>query len=328
MDLSRLDLNLLVVLDAVLQEKHITRAGQRLHLSQSATSMALRRLRHAFQDQLLVRNGRTMQLTPLGESLVDPVHDVLAMIERITRQEPRFEPEQSHRTFTVVASEYISVVLLGPLMARLIARAPHVRLEVVPGDFDYKERMRRDEADLFILPQHRYTPERPPRFSSMRALVDPWVVVLDPAQHDAGEAMTPARFATLPCVSHEPRGVPSFLDTEFGARHLVKNVVMRCTSILLPGFMIKGTPMVAVLPSRLADIVIAADGLAKVDCPVDLPPLREVAYWHHRRDLDPGHVWLRDELAAVAEETGGRRSDTDPHIRDRREDRGAARQRP
>jgi DNA-binding transcriptional LysR family regulator len=311
-DLSRLDLNLLLVLDAVLQEKHITRAGQRIHLSQSATSMALSRLRHAFQDPLLVRNGRTMRLTPLAESLVDPVHDVIAMIERITRQEPEFAPEQSHRTFTVVASEYISVVLLGPLMARLVARAPHVRLEVVPGDADYKERMRRDDADLFILPQHRYTSEGPPRFPSMRASADPWVVVLDPAHHDAGEDMTPARFAALPCVSHEPTGVPSFLDTEFGARHLAKNVVMRCTSILLPGFMVKGTPMIAVLPSRLADIAIAAHGLAKVACPVDLPPLREIAYWHPHRDLDPGHAWLRDELAAVAEETGGPLDGTGP----------------
>lgn len=305
MDLSRLDLNLLVVLDAVLREKHITRAGQQLHLSQSATSMALSRLRRVFQDPLLVRHGHTMVLTPLAVSLVEPVRDVLAAIERITSQEPEFTPAQSQRTFTVVASEYISAVLLRPLMGRLAVTAPRVQLEVVPGDIQFRERLRRDEVDLFIVPQHRSTTRGLESFKSVRISEDPWVVVLDRAHHDLEQPLTPARFAELPYVTYEPPGRTPVLELELDARDVQRTVVMRCTSILLPGFMIKDTPMIAVLPSRLADIAVAAGGLVQAPLPVDLPPLVEAAYWHPRRSQDQGHAWLRQELISVAESVSG-----------------------
>src|SRR5919198_2534586 len=119
MNLKSADLNLLVALDALLTERNVTRAAERLSLGQPATSAALRRLRRLFDDQLLVRRGRVMELTPLARTLVTPVREILQGIDGLLSIRPEFDPECDERSFSVMASDYVALILLRPLLARL-----------------------------------------------------------------------------------------------------------------------------------------------------------------------------------------------------------------
>src|SRR4051794_38510851 len=122
--LHQLDLNLLLPLDALLTERHVTRAAARLHLGQSGMSAALSRLRRFFDDELLVRNGNALDLTPLAQALVSPVREAITSVERLLTTRPHFDPAVDSRTFRVIASDYMTLVLLRPLLARLFADAP------------------------------------------------------------------------------------------------------------------------------------------------------------------------------------------------------------
>src|SRR5262245_4933192 len=112
MRFNRLDLNLLVALDALLAEQNITRAAERLHLSQSAVSGALARLREHFQDELLVQVGRRMTRTPLAESLAQPVREILAQVQATVERRPGFDPSTSDRQFSIMVSDYVTTVLM------------------------------------------------------------------------------------------------------------------------------------------------------------------------------------------------------------------------
>src|SRR5215469_5503956 len=131
MDFGGLDLNLLVALDALCAEKSVSRAGERLHLSQSATSGALARLREAFHDPLLVQVGRKMALTPLAEGLIEPVRDFLLNAEAILHGSPAFDPATSTRKFRVLMSDYVQTVVMTEALPRLEKIAPRVTVELV-----------------------------------------------------------------------------------------------------------------------------------------------------------------------------------------------------
>jgi len=152
MKLGQVDLNLLVVLDALLREQNVTRASERLHLTQSAVSTSLARLRKVLDDPLLVKSGRGLQMTPRAESLIDPVRDVLATIEQTIIRPPDFDPVEDKRTFGVMASEYVAVELLRPLLGRLTGSAADLRLDIAPVSERYLTALQRDEIDIAILP--------------------------------------------------------------------------------------------------------------------------------------------------------------------------------
>ena len=150
MDFSGLDLNLLVALDALLAERSVSRAGERLHLSQSATSGALARLREAFRDPLLVVVGRAMTLTPLAESLIEPIRVFLLQAEFILHQSPVFNPAKSTRRFRVMMSDYVETVIMSEALPRIQRLAPGVTFELFSND--NSRGIERGEIDLSITP--------------------------------------------------------------------------------------------------------------------------------------------------------------------------------
>ena len=143
MDLGGLDLNLLVALDALFAEKSVSRAGERLHLSQSATSGALARLREVFGDPLLVPVGRRMVMTPVAEALVEPVRNFLLQAEAILNNHPVFDPGSSTRKFRILMSDYVETVLLAEALPRIEQSAPGIRFEFISnmeGGFEALDR--------------------------------------------------------------------------------------------------------------------------------------------------------------------------------------------
>ena len=161
MRFNRLDLNLLVALDALLTERSVTRAAQRLHLSPSATSDALARLREYFDDELLVQVGRRMEPTPRAEALQQPVRDVLVRVDSTIAIQPHFDPRLSDRVFRIFASDYTQLVLGPQVMALAAAQGAGVRLDFLPQIAQPHRSLERGEADLLVMPQALLSPDHP-----------------------------------------------------------------------------------------------------------------------------------------------------------------------
>src|ERR1700677_4298632 len=151
--LRRMDLNLVLPLDALLEERHVTRAAESIGIGQPAMSASLARLRRLFGDPLLVRNGRVHELTPLAQALVEPVHATLTSIGQLLATTPHFDPGTDERTFTVVASDYVTLILLRPLLERLYEEAPHVAVNVIPVSGATQVELERSQVDLVIMPK-------------------------------------------------------------------------------------------------------------------------------------------------------------------------------
>ena len=153
MRFNKLDLNLLVALDALLAERNISRAGERLHLSQPAMSNALARLRSFFGDELLAAQGRQMVLTPRALGLIEPVRDVLMRIDSTITTPPLFDPAQSTRTFVLLLSDFTTAVFIPPLLEALYQQARGIRLELRTLNDKPAEQLEQGDADLQSFPR-------------------------------------------------------------------------------------------------------------------------------------------------------------------------------
>jgi DNA-binding transcriptional LysR family regulator len=161
MRFNRLDLNLLVALDALLTEQSITKAAARLNLSPSATSNALARLRDYFDDELLVQVGRRMELTPRAQGLQDPIRDLLVRAESVVAIQPRFEPASSDRVFRIFVSDYTQMVLVPHLLALAAAEGCTARFEFLPQVSNPQRSLERGEADMLLMPRDFLSPDHP-----------------------------------------------------------------------------------------------------------------------------------------------------------------------
>src|SRR5687768_6327442 len=161
MDLHLFDLNLLVALDVLLTERNVTRAGNRLNLSQSAMSGALSRLRHHFRDELLVPVGRQMVLTPLAEGLVQPVRDILLRIRGTLGSKPQFDPATASRHLSLAVSDYVSEVLLADVLRLARCEAPGITFELRPVGRRAGEDLESGALDFLISPEGYVSPSQP-----------------------------------------------------------------------------------------------------------------------------------------------------------------------
>ncbi|WP_460062467.1 LysR family transcriptional regulator [Streptomyces sp. YKOK-I1] len=303
-DLRRFDLNLLVILDALLTERHVTRAGQQLHLTQSATSAALRRLRRAFDDPLLVAHGRELQLTPLGLSLVRPVREVLADIHHLIREPVLPDAGLRDRTFVIQASEYVGMVLLRPLLEVLAERAPGTTLRIETMDDTYEDRLQHNDVDLLIAPMHTIIAHRIRHFPHEGLFPDELVAAVWKDHPTVGDRITKEDLRSLPHLQHAIRSgdqVGSMLAQELAAHDISHTVQATTSSYTLLPLLLQETRMVAFLPRLLAEALESSAQLRILPSPVPLPAPVETMYWHPDRDRgDPAHVWLRRQLRTLA----------------------------
>src|SRR5690606_39676458 len=158
---QRIDLNLLVALDILLAERNVTRAAERLHITQSAASGVLSRLRDYFEDPLLVQVGRDMRLTPLAENLVEQVRDIIVRIDSTMAARPEFDPAEAQRHFVIIASDYVSRVLMADVLQRISALAPAVTFELRPTTPMMVRDIEQGRVDLLITPAHLVSADHP-----------------------------------------------------------------------------------------------------------------------------------------------------------------------
>lgn len=308
MKLGQVDLNLLVVLDALLREQNVTRAAERLHMTQPATSTALARLRKVLGDPLLVKQGRHMQLTPRAETLIEPVRSVLATIEQTIVRPPGFDPARDSRVFAMTASDYIGVVLIRPLLSALASLAPHLRLDLGPISERYLTALQRDEMDLAVLPDRLVADDDLADCSRMPVIEDRFVGAVWKEHPRAEERLTAELLAAHPYLAYQPPGGNSLVEEDLDAASVQRRTEATASTFTAMPFMLAETELIAIIPERLGRRVADGADIVLLETDIDLQPLRQSAYWHSRRDADPGHRWLREQLLAVAQCTVGGRT--------------------
>jgi DNA-binding transcriptional LysR family regulator len=300
MDLRTLDLNLLVALDALLTERNVTRAAARLHLSQSAMSAALARLREAFSDPLLLRTARGMLPTMRGAQLAGPVKQVLLEIERLVRASD-FDPRHAGETFRIAASDYVEYAILPQLVDHLELHAPACRLAVRAMDFTLVgQQLEAGEVDLAVL-----AVQNAPREMRQRPLYNERFVCVVRKDHPAaagpayGGKLALDDFCKLDHVLVSTAGTTFTAQTDeaLAAIGRRRNVRLSVPHFLLVPEILTRSDMVAVLPERLARGYAAR--LAVMELPFDMAPFTVAAVWHERSHRGPAQAWLREALATL-----------------------------
>lgn len=299
MRFGRLDLNLLVALDALLTEKSVSLAADRLCLSQSATSSALGRLREYFGDELLVVKGRHMILTARAEELIEPVRAVLEQIRSTIAIAPPFDPATADRQIRIMASDYTTQVLLAEALAQLERDAPNMRFEIQPMSTNPIEAVERGYIDLLATIDFAVSADHPSRFM----FEDDYVVVGDVANPALQGEMTRERYFELGHVTARfgRAQMPAFEEWFTRRQKQQRRIeVVAPTFLSLPGLVL-GTNRVTTMHRRLAQQVVQNFPLVMRELPFAIPPIREVVQWHITNGNDRAIRWVVERLETVAQ---------------------------
>jgi DNA-binding transcriptional LysR family regulator len=294
--LAAIDLNLLVVFDAIMRERSVTRAGQRLGLSQPAMSHALTRLRHMLKDELFVRSPNGMEPTPRAELLATPIRIALDGLQQ-SLEPVQFEPEKATATFRIAVDNYAAVVLVAPIAAQVAKVAPGVTLDFRPsGTLNLPELLDRSELQLAIGPPGI----QGERFSVRRLLQDQFVVV-----HREGHPAAKAReFSTEQLATQPQLEISSaqfgadFVEAGPGRSKSAAKPVMRAP-FLSAAQILATSDLVAVLPLIVAKNMVRSHQLVFRRLSRSPKPIEAAMIWLRRLDNQPAHAWLRDVVIRV-----------------------------
>ena len=294
-NLRRLDLNLLLTLDALLSEHNVTRAARRLNLTQSSVSVQLAKLRRAFDDPLLLPGPRGMSPTAHAETLREPLRLALKALEGVIAPAAAFDPAKAIQTFRVMASDYTAATILMPTLPALRTAAPSANLAILNLE---PERIARQaeqgEIDLAFHTSH----DAPPSLRQRLLFKERYVLAGRIDHPRLKRKPTLAQFCKLDhaLVSPDGGGFRGVTDQALAAQGLQRRVVVSVPHFLLLHPMLMSTDLVAMLPERLARSV---PGLRIIEAPIEVPGFEMAMLWHERLHRDPAHVWLREFIAAA-----------------------------
>jgi DNA-binding transcriptional LysR family regulator len=299
-DLSTLDLNLLRVFDAVARERHVTRAAQRLNLSQPAVSNALARLRAALNDELFLRRPGGVEPTELALALAGPVAEVLDRLRDTLAVHAPFDPATSDRVFTLALSEYAEAVLAPPLLERMGREAPGCLVAIRHADrTNWQELLERGEAELAV----GMLPEPPAIYTRIRLLPEAFMTLMREGHPLATGVLTEDRLITFPHLLHSPNGSrDGALDVALATRGKKRRLGAVVAHLSAVPEILARTDMVMTLSGRLARLLAQAHGLVVRESPVEIRHTRLSMIFHRRFESDDGHAWLRRLILTVARE--------------------------
>lgn len=301
------DLNVLVTLRELIRERNVTRAAERLGVTQPAVSATLARLRKYFDDELLVREHGSYRLTPLAVSLAEGVEAVCAGAERLLAVDRQFDPATSEREFTCLMADYSVAVLGESLARRMHQEAPRVsfHLRLV------RESLSTEYADFIRFIDGMIAPAGPvfrgPHMRSMPLFSDRWVCVVSPDNPAIeNDGLTLATLSRLPWVApyyqQSYEGGP--IARQLRILGIQPRIAVRVESYLVAPYFVAGTDRVALMQERLARQVAERLPIRILECPGDIEPLTETLWWHERYDDDPAHRFFREMLQEVAQQLG------------------------
>ena len=294
MHISRIDLNLLVVLDAIFTEGGITKAAHKLHLTQPAISHSLGRLRDLFGDALFVREGRAMVPTPTARNLIDPVRRALRGLEVTLNEIDRFEPATTQKRFTLGVRDVYESTLLPPLMKRVARAAPSVDIAVVQVE------RRNVESELAAGSLDAALDVLLPLSDNIRRKkisLDRMVVVArkgHPAVHRKLDLPTYLRQQHILVSSR--RSGPGLEDMELSRQGLLRRIRLRCQHYFAACRVVSQTDLIVTMPERHAHVANRQFKNQILALPLQMPPLDAYLYWHANVENEPANRWLREQL--------------------------------
>ncbi|MBE0627615.1 MAG: LysR family transcriptional regulator [Burkholderiales bacterium] len=297
MDIRKIDLNLLVALDALLAERNVSRAAVRLHLSQPAASALLARLRELFGDPLLLRSARGMLPTPRALELLGPVRRVLDEIDAIVQPRSAFDAASAEHTFSLSSSDYVEYALIPKLVDYLERKAPGVRLEVSPLDLPLvAKQMESGDVDLCITGLQN----APSGLHARPLYVERVVSVVRREHPGVGARLTLEEFCDLEHirVSVPGSGFSTQIDAALAAMGRKRRVRLAVPHFLLVPEIVARSDMISALPERLARGY--EKKLRIFEPPLEIQGFTVGEIWHERNQLDPAQQWLRDVLLELA----------------------------
>ncbi|PKP89138.1 MAG: LysR family transcriptional regulator [Alphaproteobacteria bacterium HGW-Alphaproteobacteria-16] len=293
-----LDLNLIVAFEALMSERSVSRAAERLNLSQPAMSNALARLRLYFGDELLIARNKRMYPTNFAETLLPQVQAALATLEGVVATSRHFDPATSNRTFRIMTSDYIATSVLFPIITSLATDAPGVRIELLLPSPRRIELLESGGIDLLITLRDYLTTELPSDY----LFEDEYLLI--------GRAAHPALSGTVTmdrmlAYQHVQVAIGEERLPSFGDAYLDRIGVQRRVAMIAPNFgmlpwLLQDTDWLALIQGRLAAQMARNFPLNAVAPPLPLPPLVEMAQYHVTRSNDPGLRWLIDLIRTSA----------------------------
>lgn len=300
MDFAGLDLNLLRLLDALLTERHLTRAGRRVGLSQPAMSHGLARLRRHLDDPLFVRSKDGLVPTERAERLAEPLRDALDTLERALTLES-FAPTEARRSFTLATADYGAFVLVPRLLSRLTAAAPGVDLWVRAVADDTLEQLTRGEADAALVANE------PPGLGTAthsRVLFEERFVCLVRKDHPrVKRKLDLDTWCELPHAFVAPRGTAGgVVDDVLATLGRTRRVACAVPHFLVAPHVVAGSDLILTVGARVAETFARLMPLRIVEPPVELPKFRIRMVWHERQHRDAAQRWFRDSIAGTAQQ--------------------------
>jgi DNA-binding transcriptional LysR family regulator len=300
--LRKQDLNLLVALLALLSKASVSQAADATGVSQPSMSKSLVRLRRAFGDPLLVRQGNAMHLTPFARGLLVNVQQALEQVAHLYEPPTPFSPQTVKGTLRLGCNDYVQAVLGVPFLRHLREKAPLLAVEFRPGGMLYPEQML-VEGGVDIVVSTDF-----PSMNLRRQFTfsDPFVCIADSGNTTVPERLDLERFLTLRHVDVSPSGTGLLRQLFERAQRRFKDerrVVAAVTSFLVLPMLLKDTGLVALIPSRAVS-ALPAGSVRSIALDFDLPAYDVSVWWHSRTQSDPLLHWARSELATLATQLG------------------------
>ncbi len=293
--LTGIDLNLLLVLDALLTTGGATRAAKQLGITQSAVSHALRRLRQALSDPLLVRTPRGLVPTPRAQALGPTLSRLLKELHNALQGNPAFDSTTVQCSYTLAMTDYVSLLLMPPLMARLAIEAPGVEILIRPIEADETLALERGEVDLHI---GRLFPNRQ-GFYQQKLFADRLLCMVAKS-HKPQRKLTLAEYLRRRHLLISPHGQgPGLVDVALAEQGLSRRIALRVPYFMTAPLIVARTDFVLTLPERVAKALMPMLPVRLLRPPVELGGFSLVQAWHERHHQSPRHLWLRNLVHEV-----------------------------
>ena len=293
-NLRTIDLNLLVALNALLEEKHVTRAAERISLSQPAMSRALSRLREMFQDPLLVKGIGGMALTARANDLYHPVQNILREITNIISP-PSIDPKTMQGEIVIATRDYELATILPDVISQITTDAPNLKLSIVPLVGDDLSPLEHHHVDFVLAGTnsksatlHRYT-----------LYQENFVCLVSENNSVIQQGMTLKKYIEM---KHCLVTISSFglglVDKILAEKNLKRNVAVRIPHFLAVPHIVADSDLVATLPARLGELLSKQEKVVLIKPPLKIPQFPIYLYWHTRNQNNPTHEWLRKIIKA------------------------------
>ena len=296
MNLSKVDLNLFIVFDAIYTEANLTRAGQIVGITQPAVSNALARLRETFNDPLFVRTAQGMVPTPMAQNIIGPVRNALQLL-RVSVQESRtFNPAQANKTFRISMTDLTEAVVLPPLFQRLRRLAPNVKIESMLAK-------RRETTKELAAGRLDFAMDAPlntdPQVRHVKLLEDRYVCAMRRGHPLAKEKLSVEEYLSLSHIHiSSRRSGLGMVDLALGKMGMQRKIALRSQHYMMATQVIQQTDMAVTVPERFA----RRHDLHQIPLPVEIPSLETHIYWHESTDQDPANRWMREQMIEIAQQ--------------------------